>query len=100
VAGYAVARRQAFEANIFADFSGQILSLKEPYKTAWMLSPPSELDSLAAEYDYVLVLRPQFAKISSALPLVCEQRGREFAIWKAVSPHSPLLGARQPSTCS
>jgi hypothetical protein len=81
VAAYAVARRQAFEPGIFADIPGQILHLQPHYKRPWSETPGS-LDSLPAGYDYVLVLRPDLARISPALPLIRQESGPEFTLFK------------------
>jgi hypothetical protein len=82
VAAYAVARRQAFEPQLFASLRGQILYFQPHYKALWRLSAPSRLDSLAPDYDHVLVLRPRFADVASKLPLTLIASGAEFELFR------------------
>ena len=87
VALYAVARRQAFEPNIFADVAGQILHFQPHFEQLWAQDDfareiPSKLNYLAPDYDYVLVLLPEFAEISPLLPLACQESGPNFETLK------------------
>jgi hypothetical protein len=94
-----VSRRQAFEANIFADISGQILFLREPYKTISSVFLPTELHTLAPEYNYVLVMRPEFAWISPRLPLVCDKEGPSFQILRVMATDHPLSDTERRGGC-
>jgi hypothetical protein len=40
------------------------------------------LNDLAPDYDYVLVLLPEFAQISPLLPLTCQESGPNFKLLK------------------
>lgn len=100
VAAYAVARSSAFDPNMFSSFSGQILYFHGQYKRLWKLSAPSELDQLAPEYSYVLVLRPALARILPRLTLVCETSGRDFELLRVVASKGVPLEPRQSGTCS
>ena len=87
VALYAVARRQAFEPEVFANVAGQILHFQPHFEQLWEQDDfareiPSRLNYLAPDYDYVLVLLPEFAQISPLLPLTCQQSGPNFELLK------------------
>jgi hypothetical protein len=94
VAAYAVARRQAFEPQMFGSFSGQILYFRPQYQNLWKLNPPSSLESLDSAYNYVLVLRPEFAKISPELNLVCERTGKVFKLLAVPGEKMSATGVR------
>jgi hypothetical protein len=96
VAAYAVARRQAFEPQMFASFSGQILYFQPRYKNLWELNPPSTLVTLDPAYDYVLVLWPKFAKISPNLNLVCKRRGQDFYLLEVSDVKALTTENQQP----
>jgi hypothetical protein len=87
--GYLVARRQGFESNIFADMSGQILFLRKPYGDIRTPDMVSAVDSLAPEYDYILVINPQAARIAPDLKLSCVAQGRFFRLFRVVAVPSP-----------
>jgi hypothetical protein len=93
VAAYAVAYRQAYWAGMFADISGQILFYQPAYKHDWSDDTPRPaLDVLDPLYQYVLVLRPQFARLAPQLPLRCVTQGKQFRLF-AVTNHSDTLPA-------
>ena len=97
VAAYAVAYRHAYWAGMFADIPGQILSYQPAYKHDWSNNiPRPELHVLDPLYQYVLVLRPQFAHIASQLPLRCIAQGKEFRLF-AVASDAP---GTSPPSCS
>jgi hypothetical protein len=98
VAAYAVVRRQAFEPQIFASFSGQILYFQPRYKKLWELNPPSSLDRLDSAYNYVLVLWPKFARISSNLNLVCESSGQDFNLLKVSDEKAAATDKQLPAS--
>lgn len=100
VAAYAVARREAFEPNMFASFPGQILYFREPYKNLSFVVHPSQLDHLPPEYNYVLVLRPALTRISPLLDLACEKIGRDFELLKVVSLEERLEPLERRGRCS
>jgi hypothetical protein len=94
VAAYAVARRQAFEPGMFASFAGQILDFRGRALTLWQQDGqgaeiPDKLDSIAPDYRYVLVLLPELARVSSALPLACAATGPHFQLLRVVPPSEP-----------
>ena len=96
VAAYAVAYRQAYWAGMFADISGQILSYQPAYKHDWSTNiPGASLGALDPLYQYVLVLRPQFAHLAPRLPLRCIAQGSEFRLF-AVTNDQPGLS---PAPC-
>ena len=99
IAAYAVARRQAFEPNVFASIPGQIIHLTPRYKKLWTLDIPSKLDHLAPDYNYVLVLRPEVAQVSPLLPLVCESTGPEFELFKVDFSDEPLSSSARRGRC-
>jgi hypothetical protein len=82
VAAYAVARRQAFEPQLYASLQGQILYFQPYYRVLWRLSAPNRLDSIAPDYDHVLVLRPRFAEVAPELPLTLIASGKEFELFR------------------
>lgn len=91
VAAYAVARRQAFYPSMFASIAGQVLYFQPHYRDLFLAADyqhhyPSSLTSLAPDYDYVLVLVPELAKVGPNLPLKLEDSGREFEIFKVTKP--------------
>jgi hypothetical protein len=100
VAAYAVARREAFETSIFAGFSGQILSLREPYKQMRRLTNLKDLDQLIPGYNFVLVLRPTQTRISPTLPLRCQDSGQEFRLFAIVAANRDLKAQDQRGRCS
>jgi hypothetical protein len=67
IAALAVARRQAFEPQMFAGFSGQVLKFQPAYQRLWTLDAPSTLDDIDSAYDHLLVVYPAAATISPAL---------------------------------
>jgi len=90
VAGYAVARRQAFQPGMFASIPGQILYFQPHYRALFLKADwyttglPSTLDRIDPDYDYVLELVPSLAHIAPGLPLACEASGPHFALFKVV----------------
>ncbi|MFI4982503.1 MAG: hypothetical protein ACHQIO_19300, partial [Nevskiales bacterium] len=82
VAAYAVAYRQAYWAGMFADIPGYMLFFQPAYKHDWSDAiPRAELRQLDPIYQYVLVLRPQFARVSPELNLRCVAHGDEFQLF-------------------
>jgi hypothetical protein len=82
VAAYAVAYRQAYWAGMFADIAGQILFFQPAYKHDWTDSMlHDELRQLDPMYQYVLVLRPDFAHVSPKLNLHCVADGNDFQLF-------------------
>jgi hypothetical protein len=106
VALYAVARRQAFEPDVFANVAGQILHFQPHFEQLWVQDNfareiPSRLNDLAPDYDYVLVLLPEFAQISPLLPLTCQESGPNFKLLKVNRSGATLSpGTDQGSRCS
>lgn len=102
VASYAVARRQVFDPGLFANMSGQLLFFQPHYTELWkqdnLGESPDSLDRLAPDYNYVLVLVPALARISSALPLVCQESGAYFALYKVV-PESTVPASERRAPC-
>ncbi len=104
LASYAVARRQAFEPSMFAGLSGQVLYFQPRFMELWRqggfgVAIPATLDALAPEYDYVLVLLPGLASLSPDLPLVCQQSGRDFMLYKVVLSKLPLSETARRGHC-
>jgi hypothetical protein len=104
VAAYAVVRRQAFEPGRFASYPGQILYFQSHYRDLWQQVDyfrqiPSALDYLAADYDYVLVLLPDLARISPLLPLTCEAKGPDFELLRVARSNPQLSEADRRGRC-
>ncbi len=100
VASYVVARRQAFEPSMFAGIAGQVLAFQPHFQDLWdqegfAVGIPTSLTTLAPDYDHVLVLLPQYAKIAPDLPLACQASGPSFDILKVV----PAGSAPAPPRC-
>jgi hypothetical protein len=90
VAAYAVAYRQAYWAGMFADIPGQILFYQPTYKHDWGDDiPRAELEVLDPLYQYVLVLRPQFARLAPQLPLRCVAEGKQFRLFAVAATPTP-----------
>jgi hypothetical protein len=97
VAAYAVAYRQAYWAGMFADIAGQILFLQPAYQHDWTESMLySELRQLDPMYQYVLVLRPDFAHVSPKLNLRCIADGNDFQLFAVATD----LAGEQHGGCS
>jgi hypothetical protein len=96
VASYAVARRQAFDPGIFAVLAGQLLFFQPHFLELWRDDHEGEsapaLDHLAPDYDYVLVLVPETARISPLLKLACQKAGPNFELLKVLpsARHNPI----------
>lgn len=82
VAAYAVARRQAFEPNLYASISGQMLEFTPAYRRLQQFTSPSGLDRIDPAYDHLLVIDPQGARLAPGLPLVPIARGERFALYR------------------
>lgn len=89
VASYAVIRTQSFEPGIFASISGQILQLQPHYRAlaradGFPENTLTELNSLEPDYNYVLVLSPELAKVSPRVAevLVPEAEGPHFKLFR------------------
>lgn len=98
VASYLVVRRPAFEPNMFASLSGQILYFQPAFLDLWKeggfaTAIPSRLDRLNPAYEYVLVLLPRLATISPELRLICQASGTDFELYKVAPPGVPLTAA-------
>lgn len=90
VASYVVARRQGFETGLFANVPGQVLYFKPHYMQLWKDADyakdiPSRLDRVPADYDYVLVLLPSYAKLAPGLPLAQVGEGRLFTLYRVTN---------------
>jgi hypothetical protein len=81
VAAYAVARRQAFEPNLYASISGQMLSFQPSYLSLQEFTSPEELRTIDPRYNYLLVIDPESAKLAPELPLTKIAAGRQFALF-------------------
>ena len=92
---YAVARRQAYMPQMFANIPGQVLQFTPAYNHKWELSP-TNLDYIPPGYDYVLVLDSSFARIAPDLPIKCDRAGPIFELYEILPPGSKedLTGCR------
>lgn len=84
VAAYAVARRQAFEPNLYASISGQMLEFTPEYRRLQQFTSPSRLDAIDPVYDHLLVIDPGYARLAPTLPLVPVDAGERFALYRVV----------------
>lgn len=104
LAAYAVIRRQAFDPGMFAELTGQILFFQPHYRELWkqdnLGENRPELDQLAPDYNYVLVLMPGLARVSPLLPLICQESGPHFELFKVVPSNGPLPAAERRGRCS
>ncbi len=84
VAALAVARRQGFEPQIFAGFSGQLLRYQPNYQPLWTLTLPASIAQIDPAYNFLLVLRPKLAAIAPALQqhLTPLASGTDFALFR------------------
>lgn len=99
VAAYAVARSQAFEPGLFASLTGQILYFQPHYldlanQANFAVAMPSRLDDLPPDYDYILDLLPDLARIGPTLPTACEVSGPHFTLLKRLPPGSSPVACR------
>jgi hypothetical protein len=104
VASYAVARRQAFDLGIFAVLAGQLLFFRPHFLELWRddlqgESPPV-LDHLAPDYDYILVLVPETARISPLLKLACQEAGPSFELLRVLPSNAPRSDPGRRGRCS
>ncbi len=103
-AAYGVMRRQIFDPGTFANMSGQLLFFQPHFEELWkqddLGESRAELDSLAPDYNYVLVLVPGSTRISPRLPLVCQANGPNFALLKVVPSDVPLSETERRGHCS
>lgn len=98
MAAYAVARREAYEPEMFADFAAQLLHLQPNYAHPWSITPES-LDRLPSNTDYLLVLRPTLVRLAPDLPLVCVAAGQDFALFRADPSGQARVGTAPLSGC-
>ncbi|MFV0623552.1 hypothetical protein ACBY01_06015 [Sphingomonas sp. ac-8] len=82
VAAYAVARRQAFEPNLYASISGQMLEFTPEYRRLQQFTSPSRLNAIDPAYDHLLVIDPGYARLAPTLPLVRLDAGDRFALYR------------------
>lgn len=86
---FAVIRRQAYIPNLFASLPGQILFFQPHYKAlrdqgGFLDGAPSSLATLPPDYDYVLELYPDSARVAPGLPLAAVASGPHFRLMKVV----------------
>ncbi len=98
VAAYAVARRQAFMPGMFASLSGQILYFQPHYldlalQAAFEVAIPAALERMPPDYDYILDLLPDLARIGPGIPVACETRGPHFMLLKVGGEGAAALGS-------
>ncbi|MDR3539277.1 MAG: hypothetical protein P4L71_22505 [Acetobacteraceae bacterium] len=101
VAAYAVARRQAFMPGMFASLSGQILYFQPHYldlaqQAAFEVAIPASLERVLPDYDYILDLLPDLARIGPDVPVVCEASGPHFMLLKVGGEGAAALGDNVP----
>ena len=82
IAALAVARRQAFMPQMFANLSGQILHFQPGYERLWQLQAPASLDRIDPAYNFLLVLYPEHASVSPQLHLSLVAEGALFKLYR------------------